>query len=245
MNHVTSPLQEMREEARRALTTHLVDAAITSRRCVRAFLPTPISKELVLEILEVASRAPSGANTQPWQVHVVTGNARTELVTAVQQAFDDAEVAAGQTEERPYYPGRWVSPYIDRRRKVGYDLYALLGIEKGDVPRMRAQDRRNFQFFDAPVGLLFTIDRVMGEGSLLDYGMFLENLMVAARARGLDTCPQASFNKFHRVVAKVLGFKESERLVCAMSLGYADPGRPENGLATEREPAGRFAVFHP
>jgi nitroreductase len=244
MDDVRGSLEAERAEARRMLTTYLVDGTITARRSVRAFLPTPVPRQVVAEILAVASRAPSGTNTQPWRVHVVTGLARTRLVEAVQRAFDDPALAAGQTEEFPYYPRRWIPPFIDRRRKIGWDLYGLLGIAKGDQGRMRAQERRNFQFFDAPVGLLFTMDRVMEQGSLLDYGMFLQGVMVAARARGLDTCPQASFNRFHRVVAHELGLPESERLVCAMSLGHADPSRPENGLRTEREPVEGFAVFH-
>jgi nitroreductase len=237
-------LEVERAEARRMLTTYLVDGTITTRHSVRAFLPTPVPREVVSEILAVASRAPSGTNTQPWRVHVVAGQARTRLVEAVQRAFDDPAVAAGQTEEYPYYPRRWIPPFIDRRRKIGWDLYGLLGIAKGDTARMRAQERRNFQFFDAPVGLLFTMDRVMEQGSLLDYGMFLQNVMVAARARGLDTCPQASFNRFHRVIARELGLPENERLLCAMSLGHADPSRPENRLQTEREPVEGFALFH-
>lgn len=237
-------LEAERAEARRMLTTYLVDGTITSRHCVRAFLPTPVPHERVAEILAVASRAPSGTNTQPWRVHVVTGQARTRLVEAVQRTFDDPVLAGGQAEEFPYYPRRWIPPFIDRRRKIGWDLYGLLGIARGDRARMTAQERRNFQFFDAPVGLLFTMDRVMEQGSLLDYGMFLQNVMLAARARGLDTCPQASFNRFHRVVAQELRLPESERLVCAMSLGHADPSRPENGLRTEREPVEGFAVFH-
>jgi nitroreductase len=237
-------LEEQRAEARRMLTTYLVDGAITSRHCVRAFLATPVPRELLEAILTVASRAPSGANTQPWRVHVVTGQARARLVAAVVRAFDDPAPATAHAEEYPYYPRRWISPFIERRRKVGFDLYGLLGIERGDRPRMKAQERRNFQFFDAPVGLLFTMDRVMEEGSLLDYGMFLQSVMVAARARGLDTCPQASFNKFHRVVEEELGLPANERFLCAMSLGYADPSKVENGLHTEREPVGAFAVFH-
>jgi nitroreductase len=244
MDQGSASLEEQRAEARRVLTTYLVDGAITSRRSVRAFLPKKVPRELVEGILSVASRAPSGANTQPWRVHVVAGQARTRLVTAVQRAFDDKAVAQVHTEEYPYYPRQWTSPYLERRRKVGFDLYGLVGIPRGDKPRMQAQERRNFQFFDAPVGLLFTMDRVMEQGSFLDYGMFLQSLMVAARARGLDTCPQASFNKFHRVVEHELGLPASERLVCAMSLGYADPSKVENSLRTEREPVGSFAVFH-
>jgi len=233
-----------RAEARRMLAAYLVDETITSRRSVRAFLPTPVPLERIREILAVASRAPSGTNTQPWRVHVLTGEPLRRLVAALQRTYDDPAAAAGLSEEFPYYPRKWVPPFIDRRRKIGWDLYGLLGIEKRDTARMRAQERRNLQFFDAPVGLLFTVDRVMEQGSFIDYGMFLQNVMLAARARGLDTCPQASFNRFHRVIAAELRLPESEKLVCGMSLGYEDPAKPENALRTERAPVEEFAVFH-
>ncbi|MBZ8144105.1 nitrobenzoate reductase, partial [Rubrivivax gelatinosus] len=137
----------------------------------------------------------------------------------------------------------WVSPYIERRRKVGWDLYGLLGIAKGDKARMHEQHGRNYAFFGAPVGLIFTISRVLGQGSWLDYGMFLQNVMVAARARGLDTCPQAAFTQFHRIVADELALPQDEMLVCGMALGFADPEAPENALVTEREPVAGFARF--
>jgi nitroreductase len=153
-------------------------------------------------------------------------------------------VAATHAEEWDYYPREWVPPYIERRRKVGWDLYGLLGIAKGDKARMHVQHGRNFAFFDAPVGLVFTIDRILRQGSFLDYGMFLENLMVAARARGLDTCPQASFMQYHRIIAEHLALPPGEMVVCGMSLGHADPARAENALVTEREPVKAFTTFH-
>ena len=169
-----------------------VDEAITSRRSIRAFLPTPVPKEVVEDILRVASRAPSGTNTQPWQVHVLRGEAQHRLSRRIRAAYEDPREMAAQQEEYEYYPKEWASPYLERRRKVGWDLYGLLGIGKADKDRMHAQHGRNYAFFDAPVGLIFTIDRVMQQGSWLDYGMFLENVMVAARARGLHTCHQAA-----------------------------------------------------
>jgi nitroreductase len=221
-----------------------VDHAMHSRRSVRAFLPKPVPRALVEEILAVASRAPSGTNIQPWKVHVVTGAAKERLTADILRAHEDPAAAATHAEEYDYYPSKWVAPYLDRRRKVGFDLYALLGIEKRDIPRMRAQHGRNYAFFGAPVGLFFTLDRSLGRGSLLDYGMFLQSVMLAARARGLDTCAQASFTQFHRIVRAHLEIPESELLVCGMSLGHADPSRPENGLRTEREPVGGFTCFH-
>lgn len=220
-----------------------VDAAITSRRSVRAFLPTPVPRAVVEEILAVAARAPSGTNTQPWKVRVLSGAALARFTAALKAVHDDPEQAAKQQEEYAYYPRQWIAPYIDRRRKIGWDLYGLLGIGKTDKARMHAQHGRNYVFFDAPVGLIFTIDRVLEQGSWLDYGMFLQNIMVAARGRGLDTCPQAAFTPLHRVIAKELAFDEGEMLVCGMALGHADPGAVENTLVTEREPVAGFARF--
>ena len=223
--------------------TALIDAAITSRRSLRAFLPTPIPRETIEDILRVASRAPSGTNTQPWKVYVLTGEPLAALGREITALYDDPEEAAQHHEEYAYYPVEWRSPYIDRRRKVGWDLYGLLGITKGDKLRMHEQHGRNYVFFDAPVGLMFTIDRVMQQGSWLDYGMFLQNIMVAARARGLDTCPQAAFTQFHRVILPRLGAGADEMLVCGMSLGVADPSAVENTLVTEREPVAGFTRF--
>ncbi|HEY9238167.1 MAG TPA: nitroreductase [Burkholderiaceae bacterium] len=223
--------------------TAAVDTAITTRRSLRAFLPTPVPRETIEAILEVAARSPSGTNTQPWKVYVLTGQAKEELSRKVAAAYDDPEERARHSEEYAYYPTEWKSPFIDRRRKVGWDLYGLLDIAKTDKARMHAQHRRNYEFFDAPVGLIFTIDRVMRQGSWLDYGMFLQSVMVAARARGLDTCPQAAFTQFHRIITEHLGAPENEQVVCGMSLGWADPAAIENTLVTEREPVGGFARF--
>ena len=221
-----------------------VDEAITSRRSIRAYLPTPVPRATIEDILRVAARAPSGTNTQPWKVHVLTGTSLARLSAAIKAAFDDPGERARHTEEYAYYPTQWASPYIDRRRKVGWDLYGLLGIGKTDKERMHAQHGRNYAFFDAPVGLIFTIDRVMQQGSWLDYGMFLQNVMVAARARGLDTCPQAAFTQFHRIIEQQLGLAPAEMVVCGMSLGHADPDAVENSLVTEREPVQGFTRFH-
>jgi nitroreductase len=220
-----------------------VDAAIVSRRSIRAFLPTPVAREDIEAILEVAARAPSGTNTQPWRVYVLTGAAKDSLSAAILAAYADPREAQRHTEEYAYYPREWVSPFIDRRRKVGWDLYALLGLTREDKAGMAAQHGRNYRFFDAPVGLIFTIDRVMEQGSWLDYGMFLQNIMVAARGRGLDSCPQAAFTQFHRIIAEQLKLPSNEMLVCGMALGFADPDKIENTLITVREPVSGFTHF--
>ncbi len=218
-----------------------VDAALQTRRSVRAFLPTAVPQATIEAILTAAARAPSGTNTQPWQVRVLTGGARQRLVDAVCAAYDDPAVK--QEEEYAYYPSEWKSPYVDRRRKVGWDLYGLLGIGKADKARMHAQHRRNYTFFDAPVGLIFTVDRILNQGSWLDYGMFLQSVMLAAREHGLHTCPQAAWTPYHRVVGEVLGFAPEEMLVCGMALGHADPAAIENSLRTERAPVSDFTRF--
>ena len=223
--------------------TALVDAAITTRQSLRAFLPTEVPRETIEAILGVAARAPSGTNTQPWKVYVLAGEAKTGLSRKIRAAYDDPAERAMHTEEYAYYPTEWVSPFIDRRRKVGWDLYTLLGIAKTDKERMHAQHSRNYDFFGAPVGLMFTIDRVMRQGSWLDYGMFLQSIMVAARARGLHTCPQAAFTQFHRIINAHIGAPQNEQIVCGMSLGWADPDAIENTLVTERAPVSDFTRF--
>ncbi len=174
---------------------------------------------------------------------MLTGDTRQRLSQRILDTYLDPEQVKDHTEEYAYYPRQWVSPYVDRRRKIGWDLYALLGLTRENKVGMQAQHGRNYAFFDAPVGLIFTIDRVMEQGSWLDYGMFLQNVMVAARARGLDTCPQAAFTQFHRVIADVLQLPASEQVVCGMALGFADEERVENSLETERAPVSEFARF--
>jgi len=221
-----------------------VDAAMLSRFSARAFENRPVERELIMDLLQVAARAPSGTNTQPWKVYVVQGARRDELVQKVCTAHDtitaDPSLAAQYAEAYDYYPQQWVSPYIDRRRACGFGLYGVLGIGKGDKARMHEQHQRNFKFFDAPVGLMFTIDKVMGRGSLLDYGMFLQNVMLAARARGLHTCPQAAWNNFANIILPFVGAQEQEMLVCGMALGYADASALVNTFETQREPAMAF-----
>ncbi|MFM7502669.1 MAG: nitroreductase [Betaproteobacteria bacterium] len=224
-------------------TQHPVDQALLTRRSIRAFLPREVPDELIRHLLELAARAPSGTNTQPWQVHILKGEALDHLVQRAQACFNDPQAMAAQPQPYDYYPKQWVSPYLDRRRKVGFDLYALLGIGKADKQAMHRQHARNYCFFDAPVGLFFTIDKLLSQGSWLDYGMFLQSLMIAARGHGLDTCPQAAWLSLQAVVTEFLGLDDSKELVCGMALGYADEAAIENQLITERVPASEFARF--
>lgn len=226
------------------LSAALVDAAITSRMSARAFTQAPVSRQTLTDLLQVASRAPSGTNTQPWRVYVLQGESRAALVEKVCAAHDAVRanpvLAHEYREEYDYYPEKWVSPYIDRRRENGWGLYNLLGIGKGDKDKMHLQHQRNYRFFDAPVGLMFTLDRVMGRGSLLDYGMFLQNIMVAARARGLHTCPQAAWNPFAKIILPHIGAGADEMLVCGMALGYVDEDDMVNTFRTPRVPVAEF-----
>ena len=227
--------------------TAIVDSVITARHSVRAFLDTPVDTQTIKDILTVASRAPSGTNTQPWKVYVVTGDTRAQLIdnifAAKQAIADDPSLADKFQETYPYYPTEWISPFIDRRRENGWGLYGLLGIQKGDKEKMAAQQDRNFKLFDAPVGVFFTVNKVMGTGSKMDIAMMIQNVMIAAKARGLDTCPQAAFNHFHPVVLETIGAGDDEELVCTVALGYADESDIVNTFITPRVPVDEFAVF--
>jgi len=219
-----------------------VAEALLTRRSVRAFTSTPVPPETVLEILDQATRAaPSGNNIQPWNVRAVTGVPLARLCEDVVAAFRAGSV--GLEAEYAYYPPRIEEPFLSRRRKLGWDLYGLLGIARGETERIASQHERNFRFFDAPVGLIFTIDRGLERGSWLDYGMFLQSVMVAARGFGLHTCPQAAWLRYHAILARHLEFAPQEMLVCGMALGEADPTAIENTLVTEREPAWTFTRF--
>lgn len=221
----------------------IVDNAITSRHSIRAFLPTPIARVDIEQLLAVAARAPSGSNTQPWKAYVLTGQRLQAMSADIVKAFLDNEGTTEFKEQYPYYPDIWEAPYIDRRRKVGLDLYRLLGLGKTDKEGMRHQHARNFKFFDAPVGMVFTVDHTMNQGSWLDFGCFLQNLMIAARGRDLDTCPQAAFNRFHPIIRQHTGIPESEIVMCCLALGVADHSKIENTLISEREPVSGFTQF--
>ena len=221
--------------------------AITSRISVRAFTKENVSKEAILKLLNISARAPSGTNTQPWKAYVIEGAALMDLCTKVCAAYDgiaaNPELAKEYQPAYEYYPAKWFSPYIDRRRENGWGLYGLLGITKGDKDKMHAQHRKNFEAFGAPVCLFFTIDKELGRGSMLDYGMFLQNIMVAARGEGLDTCPQAAWNDYAKIILPAIGAQENEMLVCGMALGYADKNALVNTFHTPRVAAEEFTTW--
>jgi len=218
-----------------------VEAALASRRSVRAFLPAPVPMETIRHILEISSRAPSGTNMQPWRAYVLTGAAKERVSQAALHARETENDR--HTAEYSYYPAEFPEPYKSRRRKVGWDMYGLLGIGRGDKEKMWAQHGRNLAFFDAPVGIFFTIDKVLEIGSWLDFGMFLGNVTTAARGFGLDTCAQAAWCHYHQVVRREVGFSEDETVVCGMALGFADPEARVNQLVTERAPLEDWAQF--
>ena len=218
------------------------DEAIATRRSVRAFRPDPVPRATVERLLRLAARSPSGSNIQPWKVHVVAGERRLALSRAIQDAIDTGSAEAHRREYN-YYPVKWREPYLSRRRKIGWDMYALVGVAKGDFAGTERQRRRNFDFFDAPVGLFFTLDEDVEMGSWLDLGMFIGAFAIAARGEGLDTCPQAAFADFHAIIRRELAIPDREVVICGMALGHADEAAPVNRLVTERAPLTDFATF--
>lgn len=217
------------------------EAAILSRRAVRGFLPTPVGRDVVEHILNVAARAPSGTNMQPWRAIALAGAPLDAFRTALADEF----LAGKATTARDYryYPDPFFEPYLSRRRKIGWDLYAQLGIARGETEKMKAQAAHNLRFFGAPVGLVCVIDRKLEIGSWIDYGMFLQNIAIAARARGLDTCHMAIFAQFGETIRRLLGLPESDVVVCGVALGHEAPEAPANRLRTERVPAAGFTDF--
>ncbi|WP_035457248.1 nitroreductase [Bartonella bovis] len=214
--------------------------SILSRKSIRAFTNKPVEQETIKKILKLAARAPSGANLQPWQVIVMTGDMLKKIGEELSRL-----VLSGVKGEREYhyYPRQWREPYLSRRRKVGLDLYKSLGIQKDEQEKMLHQHARNFSFFNAPVGLLFTMDQDMEIGSWLDLGMFMQTIMLVARGFGLDTCPQAAFADYHQQICTFLSVPSERRLICGMALGYRDVNAPENNFETEREPIENFVRF--
>ena len=215
--------------------------AIIERKSIRAFKSDPVPKEKLLELLEIAQRAPSGTNTQPWHVYLCAGQVKTAITNDVLEMAKSGQGAS--YEEFDYYPSVWDDVHNSRRRAVGWSLYNLVGIEKGDRDGSAKQAMRNFHFFDAPVGIFVTIDSYLGRGNWADVGMYIQTLMLAAKGLGLDTCPQAAWVPYQEAVIRHLGIPDNELLVSGMSLGWADPTKIENTLASEREKVSEVARF--
>ena len=219
-----------------------VDAAINTRQSVRAFLPTPVARDTVEMLLKLAARSASGSNIQPWRVRVIGGDVKKRLEQAI---FDAVERDGFEPYQREwnYYPVNWREPFHGRRRKIGWDMYSLLGVAKGDFEGTQRARMRNYEFFGAPVGMIFTLDEDLEIGSWLDLGIYLGSLMIAARGHGLHTCPQAAFADFHTIIRAQLGIPEKEVIICGMALGHIDPDAPVNRLATERAALADYASF--
>ncbi|WP_218825942.1 nitroreductase [Actinomadura mexicana] len=224
-----------------------VEQALRTRRSVRAFLPVPVTREEVERLLALASMSASNSNSQPWRVHVLMGAAKHRLATALLEAFENGRRLPETALEYPYQPApdAWPEPFRTRRHRFGEWLYGdLLGIGRADMVLRNAYHARNYTFFGAPVGLVVTVSRHLLAGALLDAGLFLQALMLAARGAGLDTCPQASLIHFHPVLRDQLSIPDDQTIVCGLALGYADPGHVLCARRTTREPVENFAVFH-
>lgn len=215
-------------------------AALHQRKSTRAFLTKPVEKNKIVRILEAASHAPSGTNAQPWQVAVVSGKKKKELTQAMENAFRSTGPGA---MDYLYYPTEWHEPYNKRRVTCGAQLYAALNIERRDKARRLEQWVANYRAFDAPVILFFFLDRVMQKGSFLDYGMFIQSVMLAALEEGLATCAQAALGQYPALVKDLLGYVPETTLLCGMALGYEDTGAPVNAYRTGREEVAIFTRF--
>ena len=214
---------------------------VRSRKSVRAFTPDPVDRKIVEDLLEIARHAPSGTNVQPWKVHVVMGEARDRLVREVLAHRETRP--ADNIAEFPRSSKR-KEPYLSRMRTLGKHMYSLLGIPKGDQQANWNQWGRNYEFFDAPVGLIFTLDKDLDSMAFIDLGIFMQTIMLAAHDQGLATCAQGAWNQFYTVTRRVLDIPEDQYIIAGMSLGHADPSAPVNSLVAEREPVASFATFH-
>lgn len=219
-----------------------IEDAIRSRSSIRAFTDRPVSRETVTRILDMAQRAPSGTNTQPWHVHVAAGPVRDAITAEAYAMFQRGETDS--YAEHDYYPDIWTDTHRDRRRAVGWGLYGLLGIEKGDRDASMQQAARNYLLFDAPVGIFVTIERYLAKGSWFDVGLYVQTIMLAARAEGLHTCPQASWIVTPGPVYRHLDIPDDQMLVVGIALGHADETAIENTLVSAREPVEGIARFH-
>jgi len=219
-----------------------VSEAVKSRRSMRVFKPDPVAKADIEWIITTANRAASNGNLQPWKLYVTMNAARRRLSAAILQAMDKGDTGPGA--EYDVYPKQFKPVYDQRRKLVGKQLYTLLGVPRGDTVGMQKQFRKNYEFFDAPVGLLLCVERGMGNGQWIDCGIFLDQLMLLAREKGLHTCPQAAFSRFQHVVRRELGVHDDQVVICGLALGHADPDAVPNSLITERAPIEDFVRWH-
>lgn len=217
-----------------------VHDALAARKSVRAFLDSPLSRETVSRVLDSARNSPSGVNTQPWQVAVVMGEKKEALQKMIEDAFNRGEKPQMDYQ---YYPLKWSEPYKTRRFQCGLQLYAALGIKREEKERRKEQWIANYRAFDAPVMLYFFMETGMETGSFMDYGMFLQSVMLAAVEEGLATCPQAALGEYPKIVKDFLGYPQDSILICGMALGYEDTAARVNNYRTTREPVDTFTRF--
>jgi nitroreductase len=215
--------------------------AVASRFSCRAFLPNPVPLATVREILTRAARAPSGGNLQPWRVHALAGAVLEDLKARIRPHAPSNP--RGEGAEYQVYPSPLKEPYHSRRFQVGADLYRAIGIPREDRPARYRQYARNFEFFGAPIGLLFTIDRSMGPPQWSDLGMYIQTVMLLARAYGLDTCSIEAWTHWHKTASAFLALPPEEMVFCGMALGYGDPAARINDWRSTRETLDGFAVF--
>ena len=218
-----------------------VSEAVNSRRSMRVFKPDPVAKADIEWIIENANRSASNGNLQPWKLYVTMGAARKRLSSAILKAMDDGDNGPGA--EYNVYPQEMTPVYDARRKLVGKQLYTLLGVPRGDAAGMLKQFRKNYEFFDAPVGMILSVEKRMGNGQWIDCGIFLDQLMLLAREKGLHTCPQAAFSRYQHVVRRELEIPEDQTVICGLALGYADPDVVPNSLITDRAPIQDFNTW--
>jgi nitroreductase len=224
------------------MTEKSASALIRNRVSTRAFLAAPVPEAEVRAILEIARYAPSGGNLQPWRVHVVSGPARGRLIEAVKKSL--AENPFAHESDLKVYPDNLWEPYRSRRFKVGEDMYALLGVPREAKPARLAHLMKNFEFFGAPVGLFFTLDRRFDKGQWAHLGMLMQSIALVAEERGFATCMQEAWTTRAKTVAAFLGVPETEELYCGMALGVPDGSAPVNTLRSDRAALDEFATFH-
>jgi len=218
----------------------LVSEALEKRKSTRAFLDKNVEQEKIERILSAASHAPSGVNSQPWQVAVVKGESKKKIQEKMETAFRAGEKG---TMDYQYYPEQWVEPYKARRKSCGLQMYSTLDITREDKQRQLDQWSSNYRAFDAPVMLLFFMDESLDTGSFLDYGMFLQSIMLMAEEEGLATCPQAALAEYPKIVKEALGYPNETIVLCGMALGYENTEAVVNSYRTPREEMNRFTRF--
>ena len=214
--------------------------ALKKRKSVRSYLKKDVEKEKIELILNSAKYSPSGVNTQPWQVYVVSGEKKKKIESKVIESFDSNNK---QKMDYQYYPLVWEDPYKSRRKEAGLMMYKTLGITKEDILRQKEQWKANYRAFNAPVVLYFVIDEFLEKGSYLDYGMFLQSIMLSATSLGLSTCTQAALVEFPSIVKSELNIDKNKVLLCGMALGYEDEKALINSYRTPRIELDKFVVY--